>query len=363
MGTRPHLIKLASIAKAFSNSDAEHSIIHTGQHYDDQLFTDFLIPLQLPKFSYIFEAGNKAPEDQFAYIISKVTKTLKEINPELVLVYGDTTSTSAGAIAASLCKVPIAHVEAGLREFTFTVPEECNKRITDSITSLFFCPSQVAVEQLLHEGISSECIRLTGDTGLDLLKWIPPKQVQTWVLDLKLQSKNYALCTFHREANTDDSNRLFSILDGLGQLEIEVLFPMHPRTSKAISLNGFTVPPNVSVLKPVGFFQLQEMVKHAKIVLTDSGGLTKEAYQHKKVVYLLDDQTEWVEAVAEGWVHVVGANTDAIARSIDSIQAPKVHSTPFGDGNGGQKVVKECLAFVCEIRKSSARPRSPYRRR
>ena len=367
VGTRPHLTKLAPVAAAFREAsrerrgDVTHAVVHTGQHYDANLAGDFLEPLRLLPFEHQLEAGGRPPHEQLSYLISALTPLITSEDPAVVLVYGDTTSTAAGAIAARMAGYPVAHVEAGLREFDLSVPEEANKRIVDSISSLFLCPSQRAVDQLRLEGIERG-VYLTGDTALDLQSWPTPASAEAWWDAIGLSETPYAVCTFHRACNTDDVTRLKEIVEALGRITLTILAPLHPRTSAALQRFGLTLPPNVRRVEPLGFFELQLALKHATLVLTDSGGVTKEAYQLDRSVVLLDDQTEWVEGVQDGYVKIAGAVAEAILAAAGSFHEARTNSRPYGSGNAGTRVVRACLTFADELEAARTGTRAPYRR-
>ncbi len=368
VGTRPHLTKLAPVSRAFEalakvepTWGKVHSVIHTGQHYDAGLADDFLRPLGLPRFDVQLQAGGRAPHEQLAYLISELTPLIKTLAPDLVLVYGDTTSTTAAAIAARMAACAVAHVEAGLREFDLSIPEEVNKRIVDGISSLFLCPSQRAAAQLRAEGVIDGLV-VTGDTALDLQHWNPPLEAVQWWARMGFGQSPFALCTFHRAVNTDNPTRLRGIIDALGLLDMPVLLPLHPRTRAALRREGLGLSANVRAIEPVGFFELQIAMARATLVLTDSGGVTKEAYQLSKSIVLLDDQTEWVEGVEDGFVIVAGADPRAILDAVGLFPTERSNSRPYGTGDAGQKVVLACCAFVAGRTTAKELARAPYRR-
>ena len=363
VGTRPHLTKLASIAEAFSTIDnATHLIVHTGQHYDPELNADLCRELAIPPFELTLEAGGRPIEAQWAYLMTHLPDALRALAPDLVLVYGDTTSTAAACLAASLCKFPVGHVEAGLREFDLAIPEEVNKRLTDALSSLYLCPGGTAAAQLQREGIVDGIV-ITGDTALDLASRELPLASRTWFAALGLDRGKFALCTIHRECNTVVEGRLRQLCTALNAHDTAVVMPLHPRTRAAIQRSGLVLAPHVRVLEPVPYFHVQALLREASLVLTDSGGLTKEGYQLGKPVILLDDQTEWVEAVAEGYVKIAGADAERIRRAAIEPFELRPQSYPYGRGGAGAAVVAACLAFLREFSQTNPRPRAPYRRR
>ena len=362
VGTRPHLTKLASVAEAFVALGVEHRIVHSGQHYDPELTGDLVRELQLPTFDAQLHAGRRAPTEQLAYLLHALPEVLEARAAELVLVYGDTTTTAAGALAARMAGFPVGHVEAGLREFTYRNLEELNKRVTDGVSSVFFCPSERAAERLATEGIR-EGVHVTGDCALDLLLRPPAEGVRRRAAELTRGAHRYGFATCHRAANTESRERLASFCDALARLEMPVVFAVHPRTRAALTRYGLALPGNVTDAPPLPFGVTAELLRGAAVVVTDSGGVTKEAYTLGRPVVLFDDQIEWTEAVEEGWVGVCGADADRALAWWAAFRRPAHHSRPYGDGLAGRRVAEISVRFCREARGSDLGTRAPYRRR
>ncbi|RMF25852.1 MAG: UDP-N-acetylglucosamine 2-epimerase (non-hydrolyzing), partial [Bacteroidetes bacterium] len=340
VGARPHFIKAAALLRAFGAAPAlEPVLIHTGQHYDARLSDAFFRELGLPRPRWNLGVGSGPGAWQVGRMVVKLDEVLRELQPAAVLVFGDTNSTAAGAIAAAKNHLLLGHVEAGLREWDKRIPEEVNKLLTDAVSDLYFCPTPTAVTNLHRCGIR-EGVFLTGDVGLDLLAAHPEKSADTSLLHrLGLKPKAFFLLTCHRAANTDRPEPLLAILRAAIQLEHPVVFPIHPRTRAAIQRFGLgeLLRPPLHPLEPLGFWETQCLVRHARTVLTDSGGLIKEAYFHQTPAVILDRQTEWVETVREGWSHIVGPDTEAILEAVRTAQPPEEHRQSLGDGRAGER--------------------------
>lgn len=344
VGARPQFIKLAAMHRAISeNKQLLHIIVHSGQHYDHGLSGQFFAELDIPVPNYNIGIGSGHHNIQMAKCIIGVDEILEKENPDIVIVYGDTNTTSAAAIATAKRCIPLAHVEAGLREWDKSIPEEVNKLITDALADLYFTPTKTGKLNLANEG-KTDNVFITGDISLDLL--YQPKF--TKILDfLKLQPNEYIFVTCHRAANTDNKKNLEEIVNAINELKEESIFAIHPRTCAAMQKFDLKVDnPNVTMKADLGFWDAQTLIKNARFVLTDSGGVIKEAYFHKVPAVILDTQTEWVETVEEGWNTVVGPNADMILRIISEWKRPMKHTNCLGDGNAGEKMVREILKFL-----------------
>lgn len=346
LGNRPHFIKSAAVSNALGSSEAFiETTVHTGQHYDTNLSEDFIKELNLPTPSFHLNVGTDTVLRQISRIIMGLDEVIKKVKPLGVIVYGDTNSTLAGAIAASKTGTPLFHIEAGLREFNRSVPEEINKLMVDAVTDLFFCPTQTSVRNLQAEGHVSG-VHLVGDVGLDLLLSNKNRIYQNWnVISslLNISKGDYYLCTCHRQANTDKRENLESILRALTMLQKPVVLPLHPRTRAAISdhaLDEYRQADNLIITESFGFWDTQALIKHAKACITDSGGVIKESYFHKVPGVIIDTQTEWIETVDEGWNQVVGPKTEAIIKAAHQISTPKIHTNAMGDGSAAEKIVQ-----------------------
>ncbi len=349
VGARPQFIKLAGLHKAIANeNDFEHIIVHSGQHYDHNLSGQFFMELEIPEPHYNIGIGSGHHNIQIAKCIIGVDEILEKENPDLVIVYGDTNTTSAAAIAASKRNIPIAHVEAGLREFDKSIPEEINKLLTDAVTDLFFVPTQTGVDNLANTGVINQ-VFLTGDISLDLLY----DNQKLWnCADLKAKygvNEGYIFMTCHRAANTDDRANLEQIIEALGELKVPVIFAIHPRTLQKIneySLQDSLKSENINLIDPPGFWETQSLIKHAQMVITDSGGIIKEAYFHKTPAIIIDKQTEWIETVEEGWNVIAGPSKITILNAVENWKVPEQHSNCLGNGKAGNHIVKEIINYL-----------------
>jgi len=345
VGARPQFIKLAGLNLALKHyPQIKHTVVHSGQHYDSALSGDFFNEFYLPEPDVSLQMGSSRQCRQIADGIVSLDEAFQMYNPDIVLVYGDTNTTAAAAIAAAKAGFPIAHIEAGLREFDKSIPEETNKLIADALADIWFAPTQTAVKQLANEG-KTKHVYLTGDLVLDLLY----EKYGTITKD-RSDNNPYAFVTCHRAANTDNIDRLTQILTALTQLPLQVEFSMHPRTAKAIQqhqLGALLEASNVHCIGPGSFWKTQRRIRDAHVVLTDSGGLIKEAYFHQTPCIILDDQTEWIESVAEGWAKITGADTHQILQTYSSLTIPQ--QPPFrkmGDGRAGVRILQHLIDFI-----------------
>lgn len=351
VGNRPHFIKLAPVSRAIQkNKLLQEVIVHTGQHYDTMMSEHFIKELEIPKPDYNLEVGSEQPLVQFAKILKGLQEILSSENPDLILVYGDTNSTAAGAIAAAKSNIALGHVESGLREHDKSVPEEINKLLTDAVTDLYFVPTQTGIDNLKKEGKTSQ-VFLTGDVGLDLIFQSTPKiSAAETILDQYGLTKNeYIFMTCHRAANTASIENMTEILSAVNALGKKVFFPAHPRTSKmiqAFSLNGMLEGDHWCITGPIGFFETQALIKNAAFCLTDSGGVIKESYVHKTPSIIIDKQTEWLETINEGWNHIAGPNKSKILELVNTLSIPNIHNNSLGDGSASQQIVEIIVSFL-----------------
>ncbi|MBI1223994.1 MAG: UDP-N-acetylglucosamine 2-epimerase (non-hydrolyzing) [Bacteroidetes bacterium] len=354
VGARPNFIKAAPVTKALAIMGFNEVMVHTGQHYDANLSDNLFIELEIPKPSYNLGIGSGRQAWQLGEMIANIDEVIDIEKPNAVVVFGDTNSTAAGAIAAAKNYLPVAHVEAGLREFDKKIPEEVNKLLTTSITDLFFCPTLTGVKNLENIGIR-ENVHLVGDVGIDLI-YNNLEKIENNKSTLKkfnVEPDRYYFFTCHRANNTDSREPLHSILEALRQLDLPVIFPMHPRTAKAIEQFGLPHPatfPLVQVVPPLGFFETQTLIRYAKMAITDSGGVVKEAYFHKTPGIIIDRQIEWLETIAEGWNRISGPDTQKILQYTREWQEPADHSNCLGNGIASTqiaKILKEYLDAKC----------------
>jgi len=339
LGARPQFIKAAAFSRAVRNySSIEEVIVHTGQHYDQNMSDVFFEEMDIPKPKYILETGGKSHGAMTGQQLENIEKILLEEQPDLVLVYGDTNSTLAGALAAVKLHIPIAHIEAGLRSFNRKMPEEINRILTDQISDYLFVPSMGAKQNLLREGISEDKIFIVGDIMYDVALYYKEKmQKPVWFDDLKL--KQFVLCTIHRAENTDDIKKLTGILKGLELSQKNIILPLHPRTVNKIKQYGLDIPRNIRVVEPIGYLEMVWLEVHCNLVVTDSGGIQKEAYFHNKKCITLREETEWVELVDFGYNELVGTNSEKIKNAISIVKPLTDVATLYGDGNTAEKVI------------------------
>lgn len=335
VGARPQFIKHAPMELAL-NKYFEVQTIHTGQHYDEKMSAIFFEELKIKKPEYELHIGSLSPSEQTAKMLIAISEILQKEKPNAVLVYGDTNSTLAGALAASQNKIPLIHIEAGLRSFNKEMPEENNRILTDHLSHLLFCPTEMAIENLKKENITKNVFK-SGDVMSDMLQLIFPLLKET------ANQNQYYLCTIHRPYNTDNKKRLSMVLKTLNQLDQKVIFPMHPRTQQRCKDFGIDLLdfPNISVLPPLSYLELIQIAYNAKSILTDSGGLQKEAYLLKKQCITIRPETEWVETLDGGWNNLVFEAMEKISAILKT--TPKKHdykNNIYGDGKAAVSIAK-----------------------
>lgn len=340
VGARPQFIKAAPVSRALTGSFRE-VFVHTGQHYDYGMSDVFFQEMEMrpPDFNLGVSGGTHG--DQTGRMLIEIEKVLSSVKPDGVLVYGDTNSTLAGALAAAKLQIPLAHVEAGLRSYNRAMPEEINRVLTDHVSSLLFCPTDAAVENLAKEEIVRGVHRV-GDVMYDaLLHNLALARARSTILQsLGLQKGAYALATVHRAANADDPARMAAILNALGSLSTRVIFPVHPRTRKMIGERDLPVSGNVQMIEPVGHFDVLILQENASGILTDSGGMQKEAYLLGVRCITLREETEWVETVQAGWNQLAGVDGDAIRKAFESWHPSGERPALYGDGNAAGEICK-----------------------
>jgi UDP-GlcNAc3NAcA epimerase len=344
VGARPQFIKCSPVSKELRKNHLE-ILIHTGQHYDDEMSTLFFDELRIPKPDYNLGAGSGLHGEQTAIILTKIEKILLNEKPDVVLIYGDTNSTVAGALAAAKLRIPIGHVEAGLRSFDRSMPEEINRVISDHISDILFAPTCTAVKNLQEEGVCKG-VHNIGDVMYDalLMNISVAEEKSTIFSKINVKAKDYVLATIHRPSNTDDIKNLTSILSAFSKIDNTIVFPIHPRTMKFIKSYNLInkISKNVIITKPLGYLDFIFLEKNASKILTDSGGIQKEAYILKVPCITLRENTEWVETVKDGWNVLVGANEQNIINAVNSFSPKKKQNNYFGDGAASKKI-KEIL--------------------
>lgn len=343
VGARPQFIKAAPVSRELRKRHSE-ILVHTGQHYDDNMSTVFFQELDIPVPDYNLGVGSGPHGEQTGEMLKRIEEVLLKEEPDWVLVYGDTNSTLAGAMAAAKLNIRIAHVEAGLRSFNRKMPEEINRVITDHLSTLLLCPSGTAVDNLNAEGIVSN-VHLVGDVMADALAFAArrAKTCSGVLRRLGLAEHGYIVATVHRAENTDDSSRLLSILEAFAIIDEPVILPIHPRTRKRIMELGRDLPQfangNLRFIEPLGYLDMVRLMQSARMILTDSGGLQKEAYWLGVPCVTLRDETEWIETVEMKWNVLAGADRDSIVNAVRSFVAPSTRGLLYGDGQTAQKCV------------------------
>lgn len=345
LGARPQFIKAAAVSSLFSKHFDE-VLVHTGQHYDANMSDVFFEELNIPNPKYHLNIGSGSHGAMTGAMLTEIEKVLEQEKPDFVLVYGDTNSTIAGSLAASKLLIPVIHVEAGLRSFNKAMPEEQNRILTDHISDLLFVPTQTAVDHLKNEGITKG-VHLVGDVMYDGMLHFEEiaKKKSTILLDLNLNEKEFLLCTIHRAENTDNPERLKSIFEGLNAVSDKIVLPLHPRTQKYIQRYGITIADHVLVIDPVGYLDMVMLESASKKIVTDSGGIQKEAFFLQIPCITLREETEWVETVKNGWNRLVGTNSDQIKEAILNFYPTGDSYKYFGDGNAVHKIVETIKAY------------------
>ncbi|MFZ2096705.1 MAG: UDP-N-acetylglucosamine 2-epimerase (non-hydrolyzing) [Anaerolineales bacterium] len=341
VGARPQFIKAAPVSIALAKNGFQEYLVHTGQHYDYGMSEVFFKELGIAEPSINLGVGSGTHAQQTGRMLIELEAVLESQKPDLVLVYGDTNSTLAGAIASVKLHIKLAHVEAGLRSYNREMPEEHNRVLTDHCADLLFCPTQSAIDNLTHEGIRNS-VFLVGDTMYDAILLFSriaahnSKILQT----LKLVKREYLLTTIHRAYNTDHIDRLKSIFIAFQRVNDVIVFPIHPRTRLAITASRLSIPDNVKIIEPIGYLDMLMLEQNARIILTDSGGMQKEAYFFHVPCLTLRLETEWIETVTSGWNKLVDCDQTKIIQGINMSDWPSSSPTPFfGDGNASQKIV------------------------
>ena len=345
VGARPQFIKAATVSRIIRANPGVHEILlHTGQHYDENMSDVFFRELNIPIPDYNLEVGSGSHAEQTGMMLKGIEDVLLKEKPDCTLVYGDTNSTLAGALAATKLHIPVAHVEAGLRSFNRAMPEEINRIVTDRISDMLFAPTQTAMDNLASEGLAG-LTSFTGDVMYDSVlyyrEWIlrDPAKFQTPGIPQK-----YLLATIHRAENTDKPENLSNIFLAFSRLKQEIVMPIHPRTRKILS-SSITLPGNVHIIDPVGYLQMMKLTMDATKVLTDSGGLQKEAYFLRKQCITLRTETEWVETLHDDWNVITGSDPGLIEKAAISELPTAPQNAAFGNGKSAGIILEKLLLF------------------
>jgi UDP-GlcNAc3NAcA epimerase len=347
LGARPQFIKASVVSHAISQTAGlTEVLVHTGQHFDANMSDVFFEELEIPRPAYNLGIGGGSHGQNTGRMIEAIEHLLLDEKPDWVMVYGDTDSTLAGALAAVKLHIPIAHVEAGLRSFNRSMPEEINRVLTDHASSLLLAPTESAVRHLAAEGISSDTVRQVGDVMYDsaLFYGAKAEAASDVLARLGLDHHGYVLATIHRAENTDDGQRLAAIFEGLALSGQKVVLPLHPRTRVRLASYRLALPANVQAIDPVGYLDMVMLEKHAVLIATDSGGVQKEAFFYHVPCVTLRHETEWVELVDAGWNRLAPPIEGAtVAAAIQGAMGSKgVEVWPYGDGKAAERVAA-CL--------------------
>lgn len=361
VGARPQFVKASVVSRELrTRVGMSECLVHTGQHYDTSMSGVFFDELDIPLPNHSLGIGSGTHGMQTGRMLEEIEKVLQKEVADCVLVYGDTNSTLAGALAAAKLHLPVAHIEAGLRSFNRGMPEEINRVLTDHVADWLFAPTDDAVSNLRREGISQERIRRSGDVMLDAaLYYAKLAQQQSEVLQKHdLLSKSYILATVHRAENTDDESRLRAIFTALADIgrDCEIVMPLHPRTRRALNSTSWFVPsPGLKIIEPIGYLDMVMLEMHSRLVVTDSGGIQKEAYFHGVPCVTLRGETEWVELVRAGWNTLVLPTDTAVVvaalRLALGRAQPAIGVELYGDGCAARVIVDDLTQFLTSAKR------------
>ncbi len=349
VGARPQFIKAAPFSRALRLRHRE-VLVHTGQHYDRAMSQQFFDQMGIPRPDYNLKVGSGGHGWQTGLMLTRLEPVMLKVRPDAVVVFGDTNSTLAGALAAAKLHIPVAHIEAGMRSFNRLMPEELNRVAADHLADINFCSTRTAVDNLKREGLS-QTARLVGDIMVDSLRhFLPPAARRREILSpYGLRPRGFLLATIHRAENTDDRGRLTGIVKALSEAAHPVLLPVHPRTLSRLKsfglLSGLRRSANVRLAPPLGYVESLALQSLALAVVTDSGGVQKEAYILGTPCVTVRDQTEWVETVAAGWNRLAGADPRRIAAALGRAARPSRHPRLYGDGRAAGRMVAELEHF------------------
>jgi len=339
VGARPQFIKAAAISRIIRKTQGINEIlIHTGQHYDDKMSAVFFSELNIPYPDHNLEIGSGTHAFQTGRMMQGIEAILIKEKPDWTLVYGDTNSTLAGSLASAKLHIPLAHVEAGLRSFNKAMPEEINRIVTDRISDLLFAPTYTAINNLSREGLSN-VTRFTGDVMYDSILYYQEKVLHSPdVKTIPDLPEEYILATVHRAENTDNQENIRNIFSALSEADFPVILPIHPRTAKIVS-GTLKIGQNIRIIEPVGYLEMLKLTMGAIKIVTDSGGLQKEAYFLGRPCITIRTETEWIETLHDGWNIVTGTHPEKIKNAIAASRPSAIQGTEFGDGKASEKIV------------------------
>ncbi|NVK52164.1 MAG: UDP-N-acetylglucosamine 2-epimerase (non-hydrolyzing) [Flavobacteriaceae bacterium] len=352
LGARPQFVKAAVLSRIIEqHKQIEEVIIHTGQHFDAQMSAVFFQEMDIPEPKYHLAINNLSHGAMTGKMLEKIEAVLVKEKPEAVVVYGDTNSTIAGALAAKKLDIKVIHIEAGLRSFNMQMPEEVNRIVTDRISDLLCCPTDVAIKNLISEGFENLSVDIvkSGDIMKDAVVYYSQKSAEksTVIQKNNLLHTNFVLATIHRQENTDSIEKLLAIFEGLETIhnQFQVVLPIHPRTKEV--LKKLELQPNITMIDPVGYFDMLELLKHCTLVITDSGGLQKEAFFNKKNCIIVREETEWVELVANGYAKIVGTDKEKMIVSFNDFLNSKSQfsKTLYGE-NVGENIYQSIISLI-----------------
>lgn len=325
LGARPQFVKAAVLSRVIKeHNEIEEVIVHTGQHFDANMSAVFFQEMEIPEPTYNLAINSLGHGAMTGQMLEKIEIILNDEKPDAVVVYGDTNSTIAGSLAAKKMHIKVIHIEAGLRSFNMEMPEEINRILTDRISDLLCCPTDSALLNLKNEGFDNLPIRVekNGDIMKDAVMYYGEKSAEksSIISDLNLTANEFVLATIHRQENTDDSEKLKSIFEGLEAIHAncQVVLPLHPRTKKIIAQHN--LKPNITFIEPVGYFDMLELLKHCKMVVSDSGGLQKEAFFNQKHCIIVREETEWVELVENEFATIVGSDASKMVSAFNAFK-------------------------------------------
>lgn len=349
VGARPQFIKAATVSRQFALLGVNELIIHTGQHFDTNMSDIFFDEMEIPKPDYRLNINGLTHGAMTGRMLEGIEEILLRENPDGVLVYGDTNSTLAGALAAAKLQIPLTHVEAGLRSYNMGMPEEINRILTDRISNVLFCPTDAAVHNLKREGFENMPIQIikNGDVMQDAAIYYAAKAEQKSDILNKINLPKFILATIHRQENTDSPEKLRTIIDGLNEINrhTPVIVPIHPRTLKKIT--EFNIVPQFTLIDPVGYFDMIQLLRNCDLVVTDSGGVQKEAFFFGKHCITLREETEWVELVEKGFNILVGSNSRKLINAFSAVKTMKSDFSLNLYGNGdAAKIAAEKIAEI-----------------